>query len=46
MERVHEYVKRHMLSLDERGEGRRLKESVLIYMHDLEKVTRVAGCDG
>ena len=46
MERVHEYVKRHLLSLDDRGEGKKLKESVLMYMHDLEKVAGAEACDG
>ena len=46
MERVHEYVKRHLLSLEDRGEGKKLKESVLMYMHDLEKVAGAEACDG
>ena len=38
MARIHEYLHHHILSLDERGEGKKLKEEILLYMHDLEKV--------
>ena len=38
MERIHEYVRHHIMSLDECGDGKKLKEEILTYMHDLEKV--------
>ena len=44
MARIHEYLRHHILSLEERGEGKKLKEEILTYMHDLEKVGAWGTC--